>query len=405
MMKNIDSTRMIENPRSRSISPGITSKTLSLKMVKFYVFSCSLALAALLASLSPAFGEAAHWTDARFADRLHRQMDIEIGLEHPLWMDHPLLSFGEESEFCASKVSPSVGESRVDTQCPTETAFASKGRNPALSQLEREIAISLCEIHHIEYEQAILDPVFPQETVAQPTSGVVFIEGLRLLEESWQHCRGIWLVRRPGHQAWLARIEREIREWSILDVTLASLVDSDAWIEPGRSFESNSRSEGRSVAPLAPTPMDSAPESATPAARPLEPALYNEVFSWFQAIQADAAIADRLRCEFEATVHATKSWGAAELRRLQARVNRWMTLPTEGSLGMEADSEPLQPIPTASYVGLRPFLEQLTDWTCRQWNRAGEKAQGLAGQAVRVTTQQNSAIERLVLEQFDAILR
>lgn len=78
------------------------------------------------------------------------------------------------------------------------------------------------------------------------------------------------------------------------------------------------------------------------------------------------------------------------------------TTPTSSSW---SDEPSIQPIPTASYVGLQKAIDGVTQnlgVQIRFWKNHGELAVHGAAWLVEL---QNEAIERIVLEQFDAILR
>jgi hypothetical protein len=314
-------------------------------------------------------------TDVRFADRLHGNASWQIGLGWP-GFESPLFDDSSTGPFVAAGDRVVAGEV-IPQDAPSEfQAF----------DLEAEIVRAVGEIFHLEHCEAFarvwspIDRSSPQrsnETSPLRAAQVVRLaNGVYVRSQDWavglsDRCQNLW---RRG----------------------------EAWVSTVAAIEID-------YVAAQPQPVDEAIVEPAPSSVPrLEPSLFWEVLSADLSRQA-TELGRELVSQFARVEQIAKN-GA-----LSPAAWQWLGTRSEHVIDLAATTwqrlapqsrpESIEPVPTASYIGLERAIYQVHDLLRIHVRRWQSRAAMVTAAAVRFEKLQNEAYERVVLRQFDAILR
>lgn len=314
-------------------------------------------------------------TDSQFLDRLRATTDWLVGLEFPLFSDSTTCRF----------------ESKAAEQSPEEL--------PAVAgiDLEQEILQSVCEVYHLDPCEAFTHlwapPVQLAESKPSTTVQVSPAQVVRVVDRSYELGFGIATIA-------VSQVERLRQEV----VTQSDIIGQQLRIEElptlgqafGEELSNTFRANTATISTwLVPEPEHFAADR------------YRQ--GWM-----DLAWNFRgFRGEIESQLSRLVDW--AEQVPVDLPELHWPTGSLVNALNIGNSSsltpsswsvEPsIQPIPTASYIGLQRAIDRVMQnlgVQIRSWKNRGELA---ANGAAWLAELQNEAFERIVLDQFDAILR
>ncbi len=396
------------------------------------------------------------------ADRSMSQSDWRLErLEFPLCLDQETWLPHATSAFVSDRLDGVGNQEQGARSVGPETRAT---QDQGVSLVEREILESVCEIYHLYGPQSLDDLWF--EAVKQPATGESSVLGrwielglvrvadttwldrmAQRAESSWQgwvsQVRGVAKAA-PGSMArvWsrlhaelsavqfirpaapvAASPSRSVRAYPIKYVKPAAVlpqVDPSDWLAPQHSRAASVPiivgqpvGEDRAVEGLDAEAEGAVEEAAAPVQR-LEPSLYWEVFER-QAAELGARLrglgnaVGRFATELQ---NGAQVW-TARLARGQweetgdwageawTQVSPWVQNPWEATSGLAR----LEPQPTASYVGLERAILGVFRGLEQVWDRWEGRGREWLVRAVQLPELQNSAVERMVLERIDAILR
>ncbi len=334
-----------------------------------------------------------HATDVRFASRLHDRLNWQAGFEFPLFGDSITCPYELDADL-AARASEKVEEPVVE---PID--------------LEHEILRSISEIFHVDYCEAYASVWQP--TLVAKRSNAIDSNLLRAADivewtNGFSHASGnfgtwiqngfdravqlkhVWItkIQQLESEFVVAKPEKVVPAWT--DAAIQSLEDSLllpflippkyptlGWPQP--SFQKE---------------ISKSPE--------LEADLFWEVFSSnLKSVGRDVEIYSvKLLDRMSMNASETIGWLDSQIVQVaDFAQNRWHQIVIrEQSVG-------IQPVPTASYVGLERAifnLESLVSKQFKQWRASGKFVVFGSQQLAKL---QNETFERVVLKQFDAILR
>ncbi|MDP1563206.1 MAG: hypothetical protein Q8M16_17640 [Pirellulaceae bacterium] len=359
------------------------------RLMATFILVISISLAWAIIAQPEAVGQSA--TDVRFADRLHDRVDWCAGLEFPLFDD--------------------------SITCPFETAADSAARiaQPKSEDfdLEQEILRSVCEVFHVDSCEAFASIWRPADIAAQPDSdeGILIRAADVAAAANFVYGRTVdagILIRKGCHQIsqesqdWIAKAEEfesEFVAMKAVEATEAKTCESINVLAPASAIP-------YLIPPKYPTLGWPQPElrceiGKTPK---LETELFWEVFS---------ANWKSIGREIEVCVTNLIGLGnqnlakAVEWNWLDSQVVRASDLAksTWDQLVVLSEQPQVQPVPTASYIGLERAIYQVQEIVSRHFGQWQSSGRLIASGSERLVKLQNETFERVVLQQFDAILR
>ncbi|MBL8889638.1 MAG: hypothetical protein JNL67_06645 [Planctomycetaceae bacterium] len=314
-------------------------------------------------------------TDSQFLDRLKAHSDWQVGLDFPLFSDSTTCGF----------------ELRVVEQSSQESS------NDESADLELEILRSVCELLHLDpceaYAHLWAPPVQRVKANSPTAVQIDRAQVVRWIDGAYEIGLGLASAAMTPFE----RLNREIDTYRDDIRNHKVLVELTSF---GHSVVGKLSHASQFVPSTFSNWTDSADKSNVSqryrqgwsdlATNLLGLRGYWEVqrerfFEWVGNMPVDVS-----------AVHwAEGAWGRASEIGSSAKniTNSWLQEP------------PIQPIPTASYIGLHRAIDRVMQSVgvqIRVWKNRGHLA---VHGAARLTELQNAAFERIVLEQFDAILR
>jgi hypothetical protein len=334
-----------------------------------------------------------HATDVRFASRLHDRLNWQAGFEFPLFGDSITCPHESDADLAArasETAEPTVEES---------------------SDLEHEILRSISEIFQEDYCEAYAS-IWQPALVAEPSKAIDsnllraadIIDWTNGLSHSTNNF-GMWIqnhfdgVLQFSHE-WIASIPRLESEF------VAS--------QPGDAIPTKTDTFNPAVGNTQPLPFLIQPKYPTlgwphpafqkeiPRSTELEADLFWEVFSSHlksvgREIEYHSAnLFERLCLNSSETI----DW--LDLQIVQASnmaQKRW------NQLVAREQSVSVQPVATASYVGLERAIFKIQSLVSKQFGQWRASGKLVASSSRKLVKLQNETFERVVLRQFDAILR
>lgn len=338
---------------------------------------------------SAAVGQSA--TDIRFADRLRDRVDWQAGLEFRLFDDSITCPF------------ETAADSATQIEQPKNDGF----------DLEQEILRSVCEVFHVDACAAFASIWQPADMDSQSDSS----EGTLLRAADVvaaanfvsSRTRVVGVLIRGGcqriserSQEWIARVQQFESEFVATEAGEATETKTD---------ESINVFESALAIPYLVPPKYPALGWPQPGLRreigktpKLETELFWEVFSSnLESIRREVEFCvTNLIGRVNRSFAETAEWNWLDTQMVRASdlaISAW------DQLVVLSEQPQVQPVPTASYVGLERAIYQFQDLVSRHFGHWQSSGKLIASGSERLVKLQNETFERVVLRQFDAILR